>query len=128
MGTWSSASVLPCCSIPWFLSICRGQSGWWLTSWQQGTCWSTCPCSRLDPGPSLWCKVTSGPFRGSRKHVLDWVRSPTFLDEFNEILTPTGVQVSATDLWMPTGSPDKVGTEEARLERFLPNRAFRREL
>lgn len=60
-------------------------------------------------------------YRGSRKHVLDWVEAPGFLSELNEMLKPTGMVVRPTDRWMPTGyaSPN-----ECRLDQpagsFLP--------
>lgn len=59
-------------------------------------------------------------YRGSRKHILDWVEHESFLTEFRALLEPTGAQPRA-GTWLPCGyrSPD-----EARLEtygpRFLP--------
>lgn len=60
-------------------------------------------------------------YRGSRKHILDWVEHESFLLELRALLEPTGAQPRA-DTWLPCGysSPD-----EARLEtygpRFLPD-------
>ncbi len=68
-------------------------------------------------------------YRGSRKHVLDWVSDPVaFVESLNAMLAPSCAVVSVEDSWMPRGydSPD-----EARLEsvddRFL-DQDQRREL
>ena len=60
-------------------------------------------------------------FRGSRKHVLDWVASgDNFVKSLNMMLEPTGASVGATDKWMPRGNADFA---EARIgslrEHFL---------
>ena len=44
-------------------------------------------------------------YRGSRKHVLDWVQSPQFRTELNEMLKPTGAVTNATDRWIPIVVP-----------------------
>jgi hypothetical protein len=56
-------------------------------------------------------------FRGSRKHMLDWLDSPTFRAELNELLSPSGAVVEPADVWAPFGSSQP---EEARLETFGP--------
>lgn len=56
-------------------------------------------------------------FRGSRKHILDWVESPAFVEEFNALLAPSGATISANDSWMPQGRTQAL---EARLETFGP--------
>lgn len=55
--------------------------------------------------------------RGSRRHVLDWLESPRFLEELNGCLRGTGAVVRPDDRWMPAGWN---APEEARLERFGP--------
>lgn len=60
-----------------------------------------------------------GPDRGSRKHVLDWVKVPEFLQELNLLISPSSVFVTTTAGIMPAPSDRK----EARLETFLPNPA-----
>jgi hypothetical protein len=43
-------------------------------------------------------------FRGSRKHVLDWIDDEdSFLQSLNELLHFTGAVVGPTDIWMPKG-------------------------
>ena len=56
-------------------------------------------------------------YRGSRKHILDWVEQPRFLPELLELAAPVECRISPTSRWMPVGyrSPD-----EARLETFGP--------
>lgn len=62
-------------------------------------------------------------YRGSRKHVLDWVESPQFLVSLNTIIRATGAEVTYRDSWMPKGY-DK--PSEGRLENlgsdFLPEK------
>lgn len=70
---------------------------------------------------SLMTSMPDPSHRGSRKHVLDWVRSPDFRDELNTMIAASGVRVRLGDLIMPTGEPGKAGIREARLERFLPD-------
>lgn len=61
-------------------------------------------------------------YRGSRKHVLDWVSQPAFTDELLAMVQPvectlrpeTGICPS---VWMPRGAS---ASTEARLERFGP--------
>ncbi len=62
------------------------------------------------------------PYRGSRKHILDWVEHESFLTEFRALLEPTGAQPRA-GTWLPRGyrSPD-----EARLETYGPRFRDRR--
>jgi hypothetical protein len=56
-------------------------------------------------------------YRGSRKHVLDWVSSSGFALEFTHLLEPTGARVEPSGTWQPIGHRDP---EEARLEVFGP--------
>jgi hypothetical protein len=52
--------------------------------------------------------------RGSRKHVLDWIACPSFVDDMNAILAGTGARISPlADCWMPTASDPT----EAKLDR-----------
>ena len=59
-------------------------------------------------------------YRGSRKHILDWVESADFLAEFRALLAPTGAKPKA-GTWLPRG---RAQPQEATLEtygpRFLP--------
>jgi hypothetical protein len=57
--------------------------------------------------------MTSGAYRGSRKHVLDWVESPAFLAELEELLKPVNVVIPATAAYMPSGYAEP---KEARLD------------
>jgi hypothetical protein len=63
----------------------------------------------------------SAPFRGSRKHILDWRQAPSFGIELNCLLAHTGVVVPPTGRVLPTGA-GLYGAREARLESFLPPR------
>jgi hypothetical protein len=56
-------------------------------------------------------------YRGSRKHVLDWVENPKFPKQITKMLVPTGAVVTADDIWMPLGYHDP---KEARFESFGP--------
>jgi hypothetical protein len=56
-------------------------------------------------------------FRGSRKHVLDWVGKPSFPADINELLNPLPATVEGSS-WMPK-SYDLPA--EARLETFGPS-------
>lgn len=60
---------------------------------------------------------TRDAMRGSRKHILDWVESPTFVGDLNGLLTRTGAVVGTDDSWMPKGWTDR---REARLNVFGP--------
>ena len=66
--------------------------------------------------------------RGSRKHIIDWVRSHDFRDELNAMIGPSRVVVGPNDAFMPTGADGEQGIQEARLETFLPDPAMREEL
>jgi hypothetical protein len=59
-------------------------------------------------------------YRGSRKHVLDWVEDANFLAEFRALLAPSGAEPQA-GTWLPR---DYSSPQEARLgtygPRFLP--------
>lgn len=56
-------------------------------------------------------------YRGSRKHVLDWVRRSEFLSELFELASPVRCRELAPSRWMPrAGGADA----EARLETFGP--------
>ena len=57
--------------------------------------------------------MTSDAYRGSRKHVLDWVESPAFLEELEELLKPVNVVIPATAAYMPRGY---AAPKEARLD------------
>lgn len=64
-------------------------------------------------------KVGAKPpiYRGSRKHVLDWVEHGPFLVDLLTLAEPAPVRISSKSQWMPRGygQPD-----EARLENFGP--------
>ena len=59
----------------------------------------------------------TGMYRGSRKHVLDWVEHPTFLAELLALVRRTVVRLTPTPIYMPLGY---AVPREARLERFGP--------
>jgi hypothetical protein len=56
-------------------------------------------------------------YRGSRKHILDWVATPRFIPELLEIASPVKCRVTPSSRWQPVSYrfPD-----EARLEEFGP--------
>jgi hypothetical protein len=56
-------------------------------------------------------------YRGSRKHVLDWVEQDDFPYQLKELIALPGVVIDRDDVWHPIGyqKPD-----EARLEKFGP--------
>ena len=54
-------------------------------------------------------------YRGSRKHVLDWVSRSTFATELSELVAPAPVALGENAIWMPRNHEDAT---EARLERF----------
>lgn len=56
-------------------------------------------------------------FRGSRKHILDWVEHPRFVPDLLALALPAGVKVTVESAWAPGGYryPD-----EARLESWAP--------
>lgn len=56
-------------------------------------------------------------YRGSRKHVLDWTGSPSFLKEFQQLLDLHPVCLSNKPVFKPKGVTDP---SEARLEGFGP--------
>lgn len=56
-------------------------------------------------------------YRGSRKHVLDWVEQPRFLPELLDLALPVECRVSSGSQWLPMGY--RVATE-ARLDTFGP--------
>lgn len=68
-------------------------------------------------------------YRGSRKHVLDWVERPTFLPEFAELLVGCPVEFSGESIVMPCGH---AAPREARLDTFgrawKPGQRARKEL
>lgn len=53
-------------------------------------------------------------YRGSRKHVLDWVESPAFPDELSKLLAAVPVQIASDAAFMPLGYSTP---SEARLDR-----------
>ncbi len=55
--------------------------------------------------------------RGSRKHVLDWVESPTLDRELESLLQPIAVSIPVDGKRMPTSHNEST---EARLETFGP--------
>lgn len=57
-------------------------------------------------------------YRGSRKHMLDWVSTPLFLPEILGIAQPVECRVTASSRWRPIGYAD---SSEARLETFGPD-------
>ena len=62
-------------------------------------------------------------YRGSRKHVLDWVEAPTFLAELTEMLKPVSVVIPTPAIFMPRG---RHAPAEARLDaRDSPFEAVR---
>jgi hypothetical protein len=56
-------------------------------------------------------------YRGSRKHVLDWTGSASFLSEFVDLIAPAPVVFGEKSLVMPLGEDYP---NEARLETFGP--------
>ena len=56
-------------------------------------------------------------YRGSRKHVLDWVSRPTFVTELLALCRGVEVRVNRDSRWMPLSYKEP---EEARLEEFGP--------
>ena len=56
-------------------------------------------------------------YYGSRRHVLDWVEQPTFLQDLTELLRPLPVHIRSGDALMPRG---RAQPREARLESFGP--------
>jgi hypothetical protein len=55
------------------------------------------------------------PRRGSRKHVLDWVEQPTFLDELEALTAPAPCRIPAGAHHLPRGHAQP---KEARLDNF----------
>jgi hypothetical protein len=56
-------------------------------------------------------------YRGSRKHVLDWLEQPTVLTELLALAEIADPRISSASRWMPLGSNQP---DEARLETFGP--------
>lgn len=56
-------------------------------------------------------------FRGSRKHMLDWLDSPDFRADLNAMVSASGAVVGADDVRIPREREDPT---EARLEAFGP--------
>ena len=56
-------------------------------------------------------------YRGSRKHILDWVERPTFPVEMIELIGLPGIELPEESIWTPRSYrlPD-----EARLEQWGP--------
>src|SRR5262245_33804706 len=59
--------------------------------------------------------VSAVGYRGSRKHVLDWVEQQIFIPELLTLADVACPRISSASRWMPLGY-DK--PEEARLETF----------
>jgi hypothetical protein len=53
-------------------------------------------------------------FRGSRKHMLDWIQHPDFITEMNDFISPIGARIGEGDEGMPTA----MDSTEARLDVF----------
>jgi hypothetical protein len=47
--------------------------------------------------------MTAKQFDGSRRHILDWVESPDFLETVRQWVTPQGFSVAGDAIWMPHG-------------------------
>ena len=62
------------------------------------------------------------PRRGSRKHVLDWVEQPGFLQELEALVAPTPCRIAPDAIYLPQSHAEPA---EARLDvfgrRVLPN-------
>ena len=52
-------------------------------------------------------------YRGSRKHILDWVESPQFIAELTEMLKPVNAVIPAAAAYLPKGY---ASPREARLD------------
>ncbi len=69
------------------------------------------------------------PYRGSRKHILDWVESPRFLGELQEMLKPVVVEIPSMAAYMPMGYASPL---EAKLDevptKFAVSHGVRDEL
>lgn len=61
--------------------------------------------------------ATTATYRGSRKHVLDWVSRPTFLPELLGLIRGVEVRINRDSQWLPLSYKNP---EEARLEEFGP--------
>lgn len=59
-------------------------------------------------------------YRGSRKHVLDWVESPGFLAELREIVEPVDVEFPTPVTFRPTGYRDAGEVELDRAHATFP--------
>jgi hypothetical protein len=57
--------------------------------------------------------MTDATYRGSRKHILDWVESPGFLADLAEMLKPVKVVIPTPAVFMPRG---RHAPEEVRLD------------
>jgi hypothetical protein len=57
--------------------------------------------------------MTDATYRGSRKHILDWVESPGFLADLTEMLKPVKVVIPTPAVFMPRG---RHAPEEVRLD------------
>ena len=62
-------------------------------------------------------KISREAWRGSRKHVLDWVEQPAFLAELERLAAPAPVRIEPRAWHMPKGYDEPA---EARLERGCP--------
>lgn len=56
-------------------------------------------------------------YRGSRKHILDWLETPGFGPDLLGLVAPANAKITSRSVWAPAGyrSPD-----EARLEQWGP--------
>jgi hypothetical protein len=59
--------------------------------------------------------LSAGVYRGSRKHILDWVEQTDFRAQLNRMLKSAGAMVAAEDQWQPLGYQRP---NEARLDHF----------
>lgn len=55
------------------------------------------------------------PFRGSKRHILEWLDQPGFLDELNALLHPAPVRLDESATYLPKGTSQP---REARLDSF----------
>ena len=56
-------------------------------------------------------------YRGSRKHVIDWLARPAFFPELIAMAAPASCRPPPSSVWMPMGAD---ADAEARLEVFGP--------
>src|SRR3954466_13848431 len=57
-------------------------------------------------------------FRGSKRHMLEWINRPMFVQELNTLLSPCPVTVDSAAKYLPRGTEEP---REARLGSFGPS-------